>query len=259
MSTQGKDGFAALTEKEKQTLRLIVRGHDAKSIARRLDLSVHTINERLRAARRKLAVSSSREAARLLLQAEGADPAGPTTNSDGYNEIGEDTAVAAVDQQAAPVVGARARRWRPITIGVLLMTFALGLLALATLVPVGSTQAPPATTQQEAPDAEVVDTARAFLVLLDQGRWDESYRAFGEAFRGLNSLETWSAVSDDVRAPLGQATSRTFLSQENVPTPPQGVEMVKFRTRFADGETRTETVTLNRENGGWYVVGVMVG
>ena len=47
-----KEGLWALTENEKQTLRLMVRGHDAKSIARSLDLSVHTINERLRDARR---------------------------------------------------------------------------------------------------------------------------------------------------------------------------------------------------------------
>ena len=65
------DRCAALTEKEKQTLRLIVPGHDAKSTARHLGLSVHTINERLRDARCKLAVSSS-EAARLLLKREGA-------------------------------------------------------------------------------------------------------------------------------------------------------------------------------------------
>jgi DNA-binding CsgD family transcriptional regulator len=63
VSTAANDDFWALTEREKQTLRLIVRGHDAKSIARSLDLSVHTINERLRDARRKMAVSSSREAA----------------------------------------------------------------------------------------------------------------------------------------------------------------------------------------------------
>ena len=60
------DRYAALTEKEKQTLRLIVRGHDAKSIARHLGLSVHTINERLRDARRKLAVSSSRASTRAV-------------------------------------------------------------------------------------------------------------------------------------------------------------------------------------------------
>ena len=57
----------ALTEKEKQTLRLLLAGHDAKSMARALGLSVHTINDRLRMTRRKLSVTSSREAARLLL------------------------------------------------------------------------------------------------------------------------------------------------------------------------------------------------
>ena len=65
------DGYDALTEKEKETLRLMARGHDAKSAASALSLSVHTINERLRAARRKLAVTSSREAARLVLDREG--------------------------------------------------------------------------------------------------------------------------------------------------------------------------------------------
>ncbi len=59
-----------LTDKERQTLRLILRGHDAKSSARELGLSVHTVNERLRDARRKLGVTSSWEAARRLMAEE---------------------------------------------------------------------------------------------------------------------------------------------------------------------------------------------
>ena len=74
MSISVEEAVLALTEKEKQTLRLMVRGHDAKSIARSLGLSVHTINERLRDARRKLAVSSSREAARMRAIVEGLRP-----------------------------------------------------------------------------------------------------------------------------------------------------------------------------------------
>ena len=62
----------ALTEREKETLRLLLAGHDAKSIAREFNLSVHTINDRLREARRKLQASSSREAARILAQQEAA-------------------------------------------------------------------------------------------------------------------------------------------------------------------------------------------
>lgn len=68
------EALRTLTEREKETLRLLVAGHDAKSIARSLGLSVYTVNERLRDARRKLRVSSSREAARLLIEAEGEIP-----------------------------------------------------------------------------------------------------------------------------------------------------------------------------------------
>ena len=59
-----------LSEREKETLRLLLHGHDAKSIARDLGISVHTVNERLRASRSKLEVTSSREAARLLARSE---------------------------------------------------------------------------------------------------------------------------------------------------------------------------------------------
>jgi DNA-binding CsgD family transcriptional regulator len=59
-----------LSEREKEALRLLLEGHDAKSIASKLGISVHTVNERLRTARRKLGVSSSREAARILALSE---------------------------------------------------------------------------------------------------------------------------------------------------------------------------------------------
>src|SRR5262245_57702439 len=64
-----QDDLQKLTDREKETLRLLLAGHDAKSAARFLGLSVHTVNERLRDARSKLGVSSSREAARRLAEA----------------------------------------------------------------------------------------------------------------------------------------------------------------------------------------------
>ena len=45
-----------LTEKEKEALRLLLAGHDTKSSASELDISVHTMNDRLRSVRRKLHV-----------------------------------------------------------------------------------------------------------------------------------------------------------------------------------------------------------
>lgn len=57
---------ASLTDRETEILRLLVAGHTVKTIAARLGRSETSINERLRSARRKTGVGSSRELARLL-------------------------------------------------------------------------------------------------------------------------------------------------------------------------------------------------
>lgn len=57
---------AALNDKEVEVLRLLAAGHTVKSIALTLGKSEASINERLRDARRKTGVGSSRELARLL-------------------------------------------------------------------------------------------------------------------------------------------------------------------------------------------------
>jgi DNA-binding CsgD family transcriptional regulator len=257
-----RDGVWALTEKEKQILRLIVRGHDAKSSARSLGLSVHTINERLRDARRKLVVSSSREAARLLLEAEGGGTGAADPDFFRDMRIGEDAGGAPMDQGPAPIGGARrATRRSQIIIGVLIMTLALGLLALVALPQDASTPPPPAppSATSAATNAEVVDAARRWLGLLDQSRWDESYRGTATAFRRLNTLQAWTAASLQARAPLGAIISRTLISEEELPAPPHGYEVVKFRTRYANRGEAVETVTLDREGGAWRVVGVTIG
>lgn len=243
-----------LTEREKETLRLMGRGHDAKSMARHLGLSVHTVNERLRAARRKLSVSSSREAARTLLEREGADP-----ESFGYKEMGEAgrtdpgaQADAAIDQEAP------ARRRTAIAIGVAAMSILIAAAAALTLLPQSTTTetAPPSSAAPA--QAEVVRFARDWLALVDAYRWGDSWRATGSQFRALNSEETWARVSREVREPLGAVVSRADLSYESVPAPPSGYEMVKFRTNFANRANVVETVTLAREDGAWRVVSVMI-
>ncbi len=72
-----------LTPRQKEVLRLLQSGFDTKSIARELDISVHTVTEHLREARRHLSVSNSREAARMLGQAEAGPP-----NIMGRSDIG---------------------------------------------------------------------------------------------------------------------------------------------------------------------------
>jgi DNA-binding CsgD family transcriptional regulator len=61
-----RSSLTALNDNELEILHLLANGHTAKSIAAKLGRSEAAINERLRDARRKTGVSSSRELARLL-------------------------------------------------------------------------------------------------------------------------------------------------------------------------------------------------
>ncbi|QGP79106.1 LuxR family transcriptional regulator [Sphingobium sp. CAP-1] len=60
----------ALSEGEKQCLRLVSQGFNSKEIARQLHISEHTVDQRVRTSLRKFGVPSRKEAARLFITAE---------------------------------------------------------------------------------------------------------------------------------------------------------------------------------------------
>ena len=123
---------------------------------------------------------------------------------------------------------------------------------------VGPTE-PSGTASASSADSEAVQVARNFLQLLDRGDWSQSYAATGASFHRQNTLAAWTQASEKVRAPLGSATSRQFISAEEVPAPPNGYQLVKFRTSFADrADPVRETVTLARERGAWRITGVTI-
>ncbi|KTE35338.1 MULTISPECIES: helix-turn-helix domain-containing protein [unclassified Sphingopyxis] len=244
-------GIQALTEKEKETLRLLVSGYDAKSMARHLGLSVHTVNERLRDARRKMAVSSSREAARQLREIEHRDP-----QILGDKVLGEAAPAPGVEQTMASAEARRMGRRPGWIAGGLFMSFALALLAFASMSGSADTPAaPPATASAESPS---VAAARDWLALVDRGDWNASWEATGQSFKALNTAETWARVARQVQGPLGTVKARVLLGEETVPAPPYGYQMVKFRTDYANKPGAIETLSLVREGGSWRVVGVTV-
>ncbi len=63
-----------LNDKEKEVLHLLLLGHDAKTAAQEIDVTPNVINERLRSARQKLQVTSSKAAARMLADHENLTP-----------------------------------------------------------------------------------------------------------------------------------------------------------------------------------------
>ncbi|WP_324261681.1 DUF4019 domain-containing protein [Altererythrobacter sp. H2] len=246
--------YERLTDKEKATLRLLLRGHDAKSSARALGLSVHTVNERLRDARRKLGVTSSREAARIVHAAEGAAP-----ELLGDKSIG-DAAAADTGASGAAATGRWAkRRFAVIGTGV----FAMSLILAALLLPASPVALLPNSAGggtgalAQAAEATPARAAEQFLILLDEGRWAESYAATGAQFRTLNSLERWTEVSRRVRTPLGETVTRNIVGDEFVPAPPEGYRLIKFRSTYANGTAQTENLSLAWEDSAWKVVGIM--
>lgn len=247
---------AALTIKEMQTLRLIARGHDAKSAARELGLSVHTVNERLREARRKLGVTSSREAARRLLAEDGEAPEILTDK-----DLGD----ASAPLPDAPPMASATRRWASSGLGPGLALTSIGVLAMSLILAALFLPASPlsvmpaAATSSAAAEPSAAAAARAaeeFLLLVDESRWADSYAATGAQFRQLNTLGRWSEVSQRLRPPLGKLLTRNLVGNEFVPAPPQGYQLIKFRSAYANGTQQTESLSLAWEDGAWKVVGI---
>lgn len=237
-------GYDALTDKEKATLRLILRGHDAKSSARELGISVHTVNERLRDARRKLSASSSREAARRLFAAEGGAP-----ELLGDERLGDAATQGLGDQRP---IGAK-RAW--LIGGITMSALAILLVLSSPLVDQGDHAR---SSQVVASDAEVESAARDWLALVDNSNWQASFDAAGASFREVNTVEGWSKASSRVRTPLGTVKSRELIEVKYVNAPPSGYRSVAFFTIFSDGGQMIELVTLEREGAGWRVVGYII-
>ncbi len=245
-------GLPALTTKEKEALRLLGQGHDAKSIARLLGLSVHTIHERLRDARRKLGTSSSREAARLLrdLEAEGPENLGD-------KDLGASPSFGLVQPDLRQPKGRIPRplfSWQTgaVTMSTVLAVFALVTLSAPTATPAADPQA--AAAAESAP----VTAARQFLALVDANDWDGSWNAVGQAMKVLNTRAVWTEVSNKVRAQFGAPVSRALVSAEFAPAPPAGYWVVKFRARYANKADATEILSLADEGGNWRVVGITI-
>jgi len=259
-----------LTDKEKDALRLLLAGHDAKSSANELGISVHALNDRLRGARRKLGVSSSREAARILGETESEAPQNLAHTDSGMSAGPASHDIAVLDETRR--AGLSRAAW--LTGGMLIMSIAIAAAAIFLLADGPAEPARIAEAESTAQDrgsanpvdradAVSIERAEAFLARIDAGDWEGSWELTGTPIRSEISPREWQEQVAPVRAPLGRVLSREVATIERASSLPGAAEgdyqVMQFRTRFENEEGHSvETIVMKMGPQGWEISGYFI-
>ena len=222
---------AALTEKELEILRLLAGGHTVKSIAAQLERSEASINERLREARRKTGVGSSRELARMIDAQKNRD-----TKSDLSPPA--DPAEAASMPLDKGVYG-----W---TKGRIAMAFLLPAAALGLALAAGTATMP-----------EAAETAQAAQATPLAGKWSLDVARLPENERPVAVTITFTPESDGRWHTLvwienrdgGTIKSESVAATDGVPVPVDGnfAEIDSVALRQPDPDTLVMTLAKGGE------------
>jgi len=128
--------------------------------------------------------------------------------------------------------------------------------------PIEQPQAAPVAGNPEAEKAAVVATD-AWLKLVDDGKYDESWKQSGKLFQTAVNQAAWSKQLDTVRGSLGKVSSRSVKSTQyatSLPGAPDGeYVVVQYDTSFEMKRTAVETITPMKEaDGSWRVSGYFI-
>ncbi len=113
-------------------------------------------------------------------------------------------------------------------------------------------------------ETEATAVARAWLDLVDDGRYAVVWTAAAPALRETIDEEEWDVALRSVRAPLGPCRSRKLRSRKTVETfpgvPPGPYAVIHFESGFAERAGVIETVTTSLgDDGRWRVAAYFVG
>lgn len=104
--------------------------------------------------------------------------------------------------------------------------------------------------------------ATAWLKLVDQRQYPDSWEQTATLFRKQVSASTWAQQMTAMRLPMGDASSRVLLGATyatSLPGAPDGEYVVlQFKTDFTNKKNAIETVTPMLDNGQWRVAGYYV-
>jgi hypothetical protein len=120
-----------------------------------------------------------------------------------------------------------------------------------------------AWAQQQEGEKPAIEASKAWLALVDAGKYAESWEAASTLFRGAVTKENWVKLMEGNRKPLGRLVSRTFGASKymtSVPGAPDGkYVVVQYRTVFENKAQAVETVTpMLDKDGTWRVSGYYI-
>ena len=112
-------------------------------------------------------------------------------------------------------------------------------------------------------EMEAVTAAEKWLVLVDAGKYGDSWRAASGYFKSAVKQDQWEQSLKAVRDPLGKLVSRKLLSKtpmSSLPGAPDGEYLViQFETSFQNKKSAVETITpIKEKDGKWRVSGYYI-
>jgi uncharacterized protein DUF4019 len=133
-------------------------------------------------------------------------------------------------------------------------------LALATC---GIVAASSQVLAQDPQGAAAQKAARDWLAITDNADALASWNAAGAKFKEAMSVKQWDTSLKQARAPFGALGQRAALStsfSRKLDGAPEGdYALIQFRTTFANKIDSRETVTLERDaDGAWLVIGYVI-
>jgi hypothetical protein len=104
--------------------------------------------------------------------------------------------------------------------------------------------------------------AIAWLTLIDQNKYEQSWEQTAQLFKQQVEADTWSKQLSGGRKPLGDVSSRILLNatySTSLANAPDGEYVViQFKTEFANKKNSVETVTPMLDGDRWRVAGYYV-
>ncbi len=136
------------------------------------------------------------------------------------------------------------------TVSIILLLFLFGISHQAVLA-----------SQDRERTAEAV--AKAWLLLVDEGQYSESWNETATYFKGAVTMDSWMKSMQSFRQPLGKVKSRKLMSKKytkTLPGAPDGEYVViQYRSSFENKKSAMETITpMLDKDGKWKVSGYYI-